>query len=121
MSFSYESHEPGCTPIHPCNNCAISSFLRQTLGKENFAKSVELCDTIPDKESNLEKTIGELFGDTFSARTLNCLRNDNFKTLADLLDRSQADLLRIPNFGQISLSEVKEGLAKMGHRLRPNS
>ena len=45
-------------------------------------------------------------------RTLNCLRLANIKTVGDLLTKSRRDLLRIRNFGKVSVDDVEEKLAR---------
>jgi hypothetical protein len=51
-----------------------------------------------------------------STRSSNCLRNENIKTVRELLAYSEVELLRLPNFGMGSLQEVKRALAR--HRCR---
>jgi hypothetical protein len=53
----------------------------------------------------------------FSVRTANCLRNDNIAYIGDLVQKTEAEMLRTPNFGRKSLNEIKEVLAQMGFRL----
>jgi hypothetical protein len=52
-----------------------------------------------------------------SVRTANCLRNDNIAYIGDLVQRTEAEMLRTPNFGRKSLNEIREVLAQMGLRL----
>ena len=52
-----------------------------------------------------------------SVRSNNCLRNDNIVYIGDLVRKSEAELLRTPNFGRKSLIEIKEVLAQMGLHL----
>jgi hypothetical protein len=52
-----------------------------------------------------------------SERTKNCLLNDRINRIGDLVLRSEAGALRIPNFGRKSLNEIKEVLAGMGLHL----
>lgn len=47
----------------------------------------------------------------FTIRTTNCLATENIKYVADLVQRNERELLRIPNFGKKSLDETKEVLA----------
>jgi len=54
----------------------------------------------------------------FSVRTLNCLHREGIGTVGELVEKSDADLMRIRNFGRKSLSEVKEKLASLGLALR---
>ena len=43
-----------------------------------------------------------------STRSLNCLRNDDIIYIGDLVQKSEGELLRTPNFGRKSLNEIKE-------------
>jgi hypothetical protein len=54
----------------------------------------------------------------FSVRTLNCFCNEGIRTIRDIITKSEADLLRIPNFGRKTLHEVKELLGLFGLELR---
>jgi len=51
-------------------------------------------------------------------RSYNCLKREGIQTVGDLVKRSEAELMNIPNFGKKSIEEVKENLAKMGLSLR---
>jgi transcriptional regulator with XRE-family HTH domain len=53
----------------------------------------------------------------FSVRTGNCLKNDNIVYIGDLIQKTEAEMLRTPNFGRKSLNEIKEVLAQMGFHL----
>ena len=50
-------------------------------------------------------------------RSANCLKNDNIIYIGDLVQKTEAEMLRTPNFGRKSLNEIKEVLASMGLRL----
>jgi DNA-directed RNA polymerase subunit alpha len=63
---------------------------------------------------NLFRSVDEL---ELSVRAHNCLKNANIKTIADLVQRSEHDMLRTKNFGRKSLNEIKEILAGMGLHL----
>ena len=52
-----------------------------------------------------------------SVRSANCLKNDNITYIGDLILKSEAEMLRTPNFGRKSLNEIKEVLAAMGLHL----
>jgi len=52
-----------------------------------------------------------------SVRSANCLKNDNIVYIGDLILKSEAEMLRTPNFGRKSLNEIKEVLAAMGLHL----
>jgi DNA-directed RNA polymerase subunit alpha len=49
-----------------------------------------------------------------SVRSANCLKNDNIVYIGDLVQKSEGEMLRTPNFGRKSLNEIKEVLAHMG-------
>ena len=52
-----------------------------------------------------------------SVRSANGLKNDNITYIGDLIQKSEGEMLRTPNFGRKSLNEIKEVLASMGLRL----
>ena len=62
----------------------------------------------------LLKKVDEL---ELSVRSANCLKNDNIVYIGDLIQKSEAEMLRTPNFGRKSLNEIKEVLATMGLHL----
>lgn len=63
---------------------------------------------------NLLRKVDEL---ELSVRSANCLKNDNIIYIGDLVQKTEADMLRTPNFGRKSLYEIKEVLAQMGLQL----
>jgi len=60
---------------------------------------------------NLSRGVNEL---ELSVRAANCLKNANIKTIADLVQKSEGEMLRTKNFGKKSLNEIKEILSEMG-------
>lgn len=52
-----------------------------------------------------------------SVRSANCLKNDNIVYIGDLIQKTEAEMLRTPNFGRKSLNEIKEVLATLGLHL----
>ena len=62
----------------------------------------------------LLKKVDEL---ELSVRSANCLKNDNIVYIGDLIQKTEAEMLRTPNFGRKSLNEIKEVLANMGLHL----
>ena len=60
---------------------------------------------------NLLRKVDEL---ELSVRSANCLKNDNIVYIGDLVQKSEQEMLRTPNFGRKSLNEIKEVLASMG-------
>ncbi|EKV29285.1 DNA-directed RNA polymerase alpha subunit [Caenispirillum salinarum AK4] len=63
---------------------------------------------------NLLRKVDEL---ELSVRSANCLKNDNIIYIGDLVQKTEAEMLRTPNFGRKSLNEIKEVLASMGLHL----
>ncbi|WP_425493241.1 DNA-directed RNA polymerase subunit alpha [Microvirga zambiensis] len=76
----------------------------------------EAAATAPQLPFNpaLLKKVDEL---ELSVRSANCLKNDNIVYIGDLIQKSEAEMLRTPNFGRKSLNEIKEVLAGMGLHL----
>ncbi len=69
-------------------------------------------DTISDRyNEHLNRSVEEL---ELSVRSYNCLRNANIQTIADLVVRTEADMLKTKNFGRKSLNEIREILGTMG-------
>lgn len=66
---------------------------------------------------NLLKKVEEL---ELSVRSANCLKNDNIVYIGDLVQKSESEMLRTPNFGRKSLNEIKEVLGMMGLHLGMN-
>jgi len=62
----------------------------------------------------LLKKVDEL---ELSVRSANCLKNDNIVYIGDLIQKTEAEMLRTPNFGRKSLNEIKEVLTQMGLHL----
>jgi DNA-directed RNA polymerase subunit alpha len=60
---------------------------------------------------NLDRTVDEL---ELSVRSCNCLRNANIKTLRELVQKTEGEMLKTKNFGRKSLNEIKEILSGMG-------
>ncbi len=79
-------------------------------------KKEELEQSIPELAFNpaLLKKVDEL---ELSVRSANCLKNDNIVYIGDLIQKSEGEMLRTPNFGRKSLNEIKEVLAQMGLHL----
>lgn len=65
----------------------------------------------PKWNENLFRSVDEL---ELSVRSANCLQNANIRTIGDLVQRTEAEMLKTKNFGRKSLKEIKEILAEMG-------
>ena len=64
----------------------------------------------PEFNRNLLKRVEEL---ELSVRSMNCLKNDNIIYIGDLVQKTEPEMLRTPNFGRKSLNEIKEVLNAM--------
>jgi len=76
-----------------------------TVGEEGNSRSLN---------ANLFKTVDEL---ELSVRSYNCLKNADIKTIAELVQKTEPEMLKTKNFGRKSLNEIKEILARMGLHL----
>ncbi len=84
----------------------------------NFDEPEEAVKAEEDEEPafnrQLLRKVDEL---ELSVRSANCLKNDNIVYIGDLVQKTEAEMLRTPNFGRKSLNEIKEVLTTMGLRL----
>ncbi|MCZ6722199.1 MAG: DNA-directed RNA polymerase subunit alpha [Alphaproteobacteria bacterium] len=84
----------------------------------NFEEPTAMTDAAqavePGFNPNLLRKVDEL---ELSVRSANCLKNDNIIYIGDLVQKSEAEMLRTPNFGRKSLNEIKEVLGHMGLNL----
>jgi DNA-directed RNA polymerase subunit alpha len=60
---------------------------------------------------NLSRSVDEL---ELSVRSYNCLKNANIRTIGELVQKNEAEMLKTRNFGRKSLNEIKEILTLMG-------
>jgi DNA-directed RNA polymerase subunit alpha len=97
---------------------AAAGILRDHL--DIFIHPEELTTTKPEARleeerrevnKNLFRSVNEL---ELSVRAANCLKNANIKTIADLVQKTEMEMLKTKNFGKKSLNEIKEILAEMG-------
>ncbi len=65
----------------------------------------------PQLNEILNRSVEEL---ELSVRSYNCLKNANIQTIGDLVQKTEAEMLRTKNFGRKSLNEIKELLAGLG-------
>lgn len=79
---------------------------------EEIAPELVDLDKKEDKfNDNLSRSVEEL---ELSVRSANCLQNANIRTIADLIQKTEMEMLRTKNFGRKSLKEIKELLNEMG-------
>ncbi len=82
----------------------------------NFEEEEEPVEALEEEteeqfNENLFKTVDEL---ELSVRSANCLQNANIKYIYELVEKTEAEMLKTKNFGRKSLNEIKEILAEMG-------
>ncbi|OGR31865.1 MAG: DNA-directed RNA polymerase subunit alpha [Desulfuromonadales bacterium GWD2_61_12] len=82
----------------------------------NFDEQGEPTEQFAGEESrrineNLYRSVDEL---ELSVRSANCLKNANINLIGELVQRSEAEMLKTQNFGRKSLNEIKDILSEMG-------
>ena len=80
--------------------------------EETEGQVVEISDS--EREAwmdKLNKSVDEM---ELSVRSYNCLKNANIRTIGELVQKTEADMLKTKNFGRKSLNEIKEILTEHG-------
>jgi len=83
----------------------------------NFEEEIETGASAADehkpeiRNENLNRSVEEL---ELSVRSYNCLKNANIQTIGELVQKTEAEMLKTKNFGRKSLNEIKEILSSMG-------
>ncbi len=82
----------------------------------NFEEEIEISPAQEERKpeirnENLNRSVEEL---ELSVRSYNCLKNANIQTIGELVQKTEAEMLKTKNFGRKSLNEIKEILASMG-------
>lgn len=91
----------------------LQDQLNPFISFEEVQEDKEQEEEILKFDRNLLRKVDEL---ELSVRSQNCLKNDNIVYIGDLVRKSEAEMLKTPNFGRKSLNEIKEVLASMGLR-----
>ena len=106
--------------VRPDDAVALAARILQDQ-LQKFINFEEPKESYPEKEDSilpfnraLLRKVDEL---ELSVRSANCLKNDNIIYIGDLVQKTEAEMLRTPNFGRKSLNEIKEVLASMGLEL----
>jgi DNA-directed RNA polymerase subunit alpha len=102
--------------IRPEDAVAMSAKIIQDQLQKfvNFDDKSELEDSADSAlpfNSNLLRKVDDL---ELSVRSMNCLKCENVVYIGDLVQKSESEMLRTPNFGRKSLNEIKEVLSQMG-------
>ena len=90
-----------------CDHFALFTDLSDTLGD----KSIVVEKAADTQNKVLEMTIEEL---DLSVRSFNCLKRANINTVADLISKTEDEMMKVRNLGRKSLEEVINKLAMMG-------
>ncbi len=75
------------------------------------AEEIPVEKNVEVRNENLDRSVEEL---ELSVRSYNCLKNANITTIRELVQKTEADMLKTKNFGRKSLNEIKEILGAMG-------
>ncbi|MFZ5995998.1 MAG: DNA-directed RNA polymerase subunit alpha [Nitrospirota bacterium] len=86
-------------------------FVEEPEETEESSHAASPVTATPAMNEHLLKSIDEL---ELSVRAYNCLKNANIKTLGDLVQRTEHEMLKTKNFGRKSLNEIKDILTSMG-------
>ncbi len=90
----------------------LKDHLSLFINFEEAEQPVEKKQAVDEEfNNNLLKNVREL---ELSVRAANCLKNASIRTIGDLVQRSESEMLRTKNFGRKSLNEIKEILHEMG-------
>ncbi|MEC4678125.1 MAG: DNA-directed RNA polymerase subunit alpha [Nitrospirota bacterium] len=90
----------------------LKDHLSLFINFEEVEQPVEKKQAVDEEfNNNLLKNVREL---ELSVRAANCLKNASIRTIGDLVQRSESEMLRTKNFGRKSLNEIKEILHEMG-------
>jgi DNA-directed RNA polymerase subunit alpha len=113
----------GETSLQEIKDILAQKGLRLGMGKEDLAREQEARSILEgiggdaDKRKFLQKPLSEL---ELSVRSRHCMNVLGLKTVQDLVQKSETELMTIKNFGQTSLNEVKQKLAELGLTLAPS-
>lgn len=109
--------------LHPADALAEAAMILQDhlqifVHREEQAQELPVVDEERQKlVENLNRSVDEL---ELSVRSYNCLKNANIKTIGELVQKNEPEMLKTRNFGRKSLNEIKEILTTMGLSLGMN-
>jgi DNA-directed RNA polymerase subunit alpha len=89
----------------------LNIFINLEEGAEQAAEASSDVPRTGASNENLDKSVEEL---ELSVRSYNCLKNANIRTIRELVQKTEAEMLKTKNFGRKSLNEIKEILTTMG-------
>jgi DNA-directed RNA polymerase subunit alpha len=106
--------------VHPRDSVSLAAklirdhlniFINLDESAEPAAETVVETQRSGAINEHLDKSVEEL---ELSVRSYNCLKNANIRTIRELVQKSEAEMLKTKNFGRKSLNEIKEILHSMG-------
>lgn len=108
--------------VSEASNILIKHFEYLNLFKDSEGQNKEVEENVNEQEDlnidllneNILKPIEDL---ELSVRAYNCLKSAGINTIAELVQKTETELLKTKNFGKRSLEEIKEVLAKLGLKL----
>ena len=89
----------------------LSIFIHLPEEEEEMPAIEEEIKKVPSFNENLLRSVNEL---ELSVRAANCLKNAGIETIAEMVQKTESEMLKTKNFGRKSLNEIKEILAEMG-------
>ncbi len=89
----------------------LNIFINLEEGAEPTSETASDAPRAGVGNENLDKSVEEL---ELSVRSYNCLKNANIRTIRELVQKTEAEMLKTKNFGRKSLNEIKEILTTMG-------
>jgi DNA-directed RNA polymerase subunit alpha len=89
----------------------LSIFIHLPEEEEESLAMEEEIKKVPSFNENLLRSVNEL---ELSVRAANCLKNAGIETIAEMVQKTESEMLKTKNFGRKSLNEIKEILSEMG-------
>jgi len=89
----------------------LSIFIHLPEEEDELPMADEELKKSPDFNENLLRSVNEL---ELSVRAANCLKNAGIETIAEMVQKTESEMLKTKNFGRKSLNEIKEILSGMG-------
>jgi len=114
--MNLNKHDEGCTPLRPCQTCKSVAFLRQELTPDQFERYVQSVHSGDADVEALQGTPVETV--ELSVRTSNLLKNLNIRTIEQLEQKTEAELLRNPGSGRKTVQEIRRALAELNRDLK---
>ncbi len=127
----FRTHHGECSPWRPCNACQAVALIRQNFNPkklDELAERLEALHAPPQQvataaadhetsDDRVARMLATPLQDAFpdlSIRTRNCLQNEGYTTLREIVRKTEKEMLTLPNFGYKSLNELKELLYAKG-------